>query len=486
MNKKLLLLIASVICLASCGTSKTKEQPKQLHILYNNEITKEVNIIEDDTISLSYAFDIDVTSKVTPIWSVGDTSIISLTESNNYKALNAGTTTINLSIKEFPSLSSYIFVNVSSKVMQEGVGTGFSKDDPLFIGNEGKEEPLEIFFIEMTQMYADSIYIRKGNVDILIDGGTKQDGVNVNKFLQENMKDNRLDLVIATHGDADHIAGLPNALKDIDDVSLFIDYGGVQSSPFSQTRKTYLDKGAKYYTAYDCVNHTNGLVDRFYLTSEFYVDILNTGTYCKPSESNSSNPYSVAALFTYKDFKFFSAGDLTSSAESSLMRNEELETVTLYKASHHGSHGSNTQELMNKLNPKGVAISAARPSGTYQSVWEKPEKTNTYNLNGQSGHPAEAAIERIYKIPNIMVSLRVYLNSVNGTMCFTSNGENDFSFKGSPTMKGYYNLELTNGTPVWNEDIQDFENKVTGEENLRLHETHWFKVRGYSKYLPKE
>ena len=33
--------------------------------------------------------------------------------------------------------------------------------------------------------------------------------------------------------------------------------------------------------------------------------------------------------------------------------------------------------------------------------------------------------------------------------------------------------------------LQDFENKVTGEENLRLHETKIFKFRGYDQYLPE-
>ena len=69
-------------------------------------------------------------------------------------------------------------------------------------------------------------------------------------------------------------------------------------------------------------------------------------------------------------------------------------------------------------------------------------------------------------------------------MKFTTYGENDFIFTGSKPMKGYYNLTLTNGVPKWNPELNDFENKVTGEENLRLHETKAFVFRGYIKYLP--
>ena len=69
-------------------------------------------------------------------------------------------------------------------------------------------------------------------------------------------------------------------------------------------------------------------------------------------------------------------------------------------------------------------------------------------------------------------------------MKFTTYGDDNFVFTGSPTMKGYYDLTLTGGVAVWNESINDFENKVTGEENKKLHETKIFEFRGYGQYLP--
>jgi len=110
-----------------------------------------------------------------------------------------------------------------------------------------------------------------------------------------------------------------------------------------QGRNIFL--GTQYHSAYDCANHLNGASNRYYLTNEFYVDILNTGNYITPDKTSASNPSSLTVLFTYKDFKFFSGGDLTSESEKSLMRNENLPKVTLYKASHHGSHGSNSGAL---------------------------------------------------------------------------------------------------------------------------------------------
>ena len=64
-------------------------------------------------------------------------------------------------------------------------------------------------------------------------------------------------------------------------------------------------------------------------------------------------------------------------------------------------------------------------------------------------------------------------------------GKNDFTFEGSTPLKGYYDLSLTDGKAVWDDSINDFKNKVSGEENFRLHETKVFEFRDYIKYLPE-
>jgi hypothetical protein len=263
-----------------------------------------------------------------------------------------------------------------------------------------------------------------------------------------------------------------------------IDYGGQGGSDtVKKTRSKVVENGGIYHSAYDCVNAIDGASNKYYLTSDFYVEILNTGNYVTKDASSAGNGKSVAVIFHYKNFTFFTAGDLTTSSEADLMNNEDLPEVTLYKASHHGSHGSNSQTLLDTLNPKGVAISASI-AGSYGKEPSAPNPNNTTNLNAASGHPAAEAIGRIYKAPNISQNLNVFWNGVNGTMKFTSYGTDSFEFEGSTPLKGYYDLTLTNGTPVWDETIKDFKNKVTGEENYRFHETKAFQFRDYIKYLP--
>ncbi len=481
--KKLLiiLLVLFTTVLTSCSDLMINGAlPMNIEIIKDNVEIDELNVIVGEDFSLS-------TNLETPLevcWTSSNNNVLMIDGNGNADVLSKGKVVVSVYVKNEPYITDSIYVYVSSKVEQTGVGSGMSSDDPIFLGNEGEDAPIEVYFLEMQHIYADSIFIKKGNVEVLIDAGWEYDGEYVDKVLTQYCADDRLDLFMVSHSDGDHIDGIAKALQNVDNISMMIDYGGSGSGNVLSTRKKYTALGMIYHSAYDCVNNLNGATDRYYLTEDFYVDILNTGEYITASQSSASNPHSLAVIFHYKDFSFFTGGDITTSTESKLLANEELPEVTLYKASHHGSHGSNSQAFLDTLNPKAVAISAAR-ANQYHDTPGAPQQNRTYNLNAASGHPAAAAIERIYKAPNISQNLNVYWNAVNGTMKFTSYGENDFEFSGSQTMKGYYDLTLTNGLPVWNAELKDFENKVTGEENYRLHETKVFQFRNYVQYLPQ-
>ena len=67
---------------------------------------------------------------------------------------------------------------------------------------------------------ADSILIRNGTHNMLIDAGTNPAGQDVVNYLH-NQGVQRLDLVIATHGDVDHIGGMDNVI-DAFEIDTFI------------------------------------------------------------------------------------------------------------------------------------------------------------------------------------------------------------------------------------------------------------------------
>ena len=479
--RKIFVIFSILFTILIAGCSNNGSGNTNIEITKNSVVVEEVDLIVGDKVTLEAQYD----KNAQLVWESSNPSVISIDENGNIEVLAKGNAVITVYVKDAPYITDSIYVKGSNKIQQVGVGSGASPEDPIFKGNEGEDEPLEIRFIEMQHIYSDSIFIKKGNVEILIDAGYEIDGLYVDTILEQYCPDKRLDVFMASHSDGDHINGVANALKNIENISLMVDYGGVGTGNVKAARDKYVPKGTQYHSAYDCVNGLNGARDVYYLTKDLYFEVLNTGSYITNTETSASNPHSLVVLFYYKDFTFLTGGDMTTETEAKLLKNENLPEVALFKSPHHGSHGSNSQEFLDAINPKAVAISAARAGQYNVTPSSKPQQNVTYNLNAASGHPAAAAIERIYKAPNISQNLNVYWNAVNGTMKFTTYGKNDFTFQGSPTIRGYYDLTKTDGKGVWNEELQDFENRVTGEENFKLHESKVFLFRDYVQYLPK-
>jgi len=90
---------------------------------------------------------------------------------------------------------------------------------------------MEIHFLELGNGYTgDSTYIRVGNIDILIDAGSRADSVStIADYLHAHMQDDLLDYVIVTHAHQDHYAGFAtsasqDSLFDLFRVGTIIDF----------------------------------------------------------------------------------------------------------------------------------------------------------------------------------------------------------------------------------------------------------------------
>ena len=104
-------------------------------------------------------------------------------------------------------------------------------------------------------------------------------------------------------------------------------------------------------------------------------------------ESESKNAHSTAIWLEYDGFKALFAGDIEEDGEKILAKeltnyyNSEIENqdenkihCNLYKAAHHGSKYSNTEDLLTVLQPRITVISSGK---------------NSY------GHPHAETIERL-------------------------------------------------------------------------------------------
>ena len=87
-----------------------------------------------------------------------------------------------------------------------------------------------LFSLKINIMDGDSIYIKAGDVDILIDAGSKRDSAStISSYIDDYVKDGKLEYVIATHAHEDHIAGFvgnstTKGIFELYSVDTIIDY----------------------------------------------------------------------------------------------------------------------------------------------------------------------------------------------------------------------------------------------------------------------
>ena len=312
-------------------------------------------------------------------------------------------------------------------------------------------EALDIHFLELGNEYTgDSTYIKAGNVDILIDAGSRQSSAaTISEFVDMHCKDGKLEYVIATHAHQDHIAGFVGSnsaegilkhykIDTLIDFSLHNTNSDICNKYLSlRDEKVASGDIAHHYTANDCIQGTNGAKKEFELSDGIKMTILDQKYYRE--ETDDENDYSVCALFTQGENNYLFTGDLEKKGEASLVELNNLPQCALFKGGHHGSYTANTDTLLSVIKPKTVCICCCAGSPEYTK-----DATSLHNF------PAQEAVDRIAKYTD-----KVYVTTV------VSDTE-----PGYKSMNGNINFHCEKGK----------EYTVTGSNNsVILKDTDWFK-----------
>lgn len=254
----------------------------------------------------------------------------------------------------------------------------------VFSENKIETPAVTIAFLDVGQGDAVFIETPTGN-QILIDGGVDS-GVLSELGRVMRPGDHSIDIVIATHPDADHIAGLVEVLKRYQ-VDTFIDSGAES-------------KTAVYAALYDEVINIPYSVavsigDRISSDDGVVLDILapygiDTG--------KDTNARSVVTRLSYGNLSVMLTGDAPKEVEQDLVRwyGNQLESEIL-KAGHHGSKTSTDQKFLTALQPMYSVISAS--------------------ANNRYGHPHKEVLDLLEKAG---VSILGTYNE--GTIIFESDG----------------------------------------------------------------
>ena len=286
-------------------------------------------------------------------------------------------------------------------------------------------EDFQIHFLELGNIYAgDSIFIKAGEVDILIDAGSRAGSKDtIKNYINNYVTDNKLEYVIATHAHQDHIAafGCNEGIFYSYDIETIIDFPLTNSSTstyskYLEARNYAVENGAKRYSALECYNNENGAKSTYTFDENMSMQILYNTYY--EEETKNENDYSVCVLFKYGSNKFLLTGDLEEDGEKFLANKhqEDIQDCDLFKAGHHGSYTASTEELLSVVKPKNSVVTCVCGS-------------TEYTKNNDNTFPSQNYINRISEYTD-----KVYVTSLcndydngeytsmNGNIIFSSNG----------------------------------------------------------------
>ncbi|WP_164670021.1 ComEC/Rec2 family competence protein [Virgibacillus doumboii] len=246
-----------------------------------------------------------------------------------------------------------------------------------------QQTKMDVHFIDVGQ--GDSILIETpSDKTILIDGGPPKAGKKVVAFLKEQ-EVKKIDLLIATHPDIDHIGGLTEVLK-VFEVDRLIDSGKLHST---KTYARYISEILRRRIPIE-IAQNNDLIK---IDPHLKIRILNTH-----SGSKDSNASSIALKISYKKIDFLLMADIEKEQEKKLIKKYDLQSEIL-KVAHHGSHTSTFTDFLKEVSPE-VAIL-------------------TYSKKNNFGHPVDRVIENLNN-----VGAAIYSTEVFGDTTITTNGKN--------------------------------------------------------------
>ena len=244
------------------------------------------------------------------------------------------------------------------------------------------DDKLHLNFCDVGQ--GDAILISQGFKQVLVDGGPDN---SILSCLGKVMPfwDRKIELVILTHPDADHLTGLIEVVKryevgqltGLEVVNSTAEYEALaEAVKIRQVKQAWVRSG-------DQVG-VNGLKLKVIWPE-------------KGQSAKSTNELATVMEGEFGAFNFLLTSDITEEEEIEMRLLGRLEPVEVLKVGHHGSKYSSSEAFLNEVRPKLAVISVGK---------------NNF------GHPTKEALERLGQ-----VGARILRTDREGLIQVISNGQ---------------------------------------------------------------
>ena len=247
---------------------------------------------------------------------------------------------------------------------------------------EAATKTMKVYFINVGQ--GDATYIKMpGGEDVLIDGGRQGQGDEVVAFLKSKKVDD-IEIMIATHPDADHIGGLDEVLKAYKVETIYAPKVSHTTEAYKNFLKAVKNEKRTIKTAKAGVKLAVKGV-----TAKFVGPVKDYG-------KSDLNNWSAVLHVTYNKNKFLFTGDAEKASEADMVKAKQTLQADVIKVGHHGAKTSSNTDFLKVVKPKYAVISVGK---------------NSY------GHPTKDVLNRFKG-----VKASVYRTDKNGNVSISSTG----------------------------------------------------------------
>ncbi len=240
------------------------------------------------------------------------------------------------------------------------------------------DSQLSVTFFDLGE--ADAIFIETQNEkQILIDGG--EDKTILEKLAARlAWNDNYIDLIIATHPHADHLAGLIEVLKKYQVGQVWLTGVAYSSSPYLEFLNLLKEKNISTRLVYSCrlsqdnsikttldIRNLNELprdhcLDELYIDPQTNLQIFYPLQNLKDKTIDNLNNSSIVVKLNYKQVSFLFMGDAEVPSEQKILtafKPSELKAKAI-KIAHQGSSDASSQAFLQAVQPHYAIIFVGR------------------------------------------------------------------------------------------------------------------------------
>jgi competence protein ComEC len=225
---------------------------------------------------------------------------------------------------------------------------------------------LELSFCDVGQ--GDATLVSWGSYQMLVDGGPDS---SVLSCLGKSMPfwDRKIELVVVTHPQADHMTGMIEVLKRYEVENFYM--SGVEND-IAEVRE--LKRVMEKFEVTNLEFKAGDGVRLGEVSLEVLYPIEITSEVC---EIKDINEVSTVLRGSYGKFEFLLTGDIDTKIEDELRLTDKLTDVEVLKVAHHGSKTSTSGEFLLAVKPELAVISVGK---------------------NRFGHPTREVLERLREL----------------------------------------------------------------------------------------